>query len=454
MTTLGTAEFYEELGWQNLPSGWFDPDGPVVKALLAAYADPAAYNFSQLLFDAQQARLATASGAFLDMLADDFLGKGLFKRRAAETDTSYRARIKTEILRPRATRQAIINAVESLTGTTVTVFEPNNVRDVGGYSDGSFAWGRSRWGTLSRPYEFFMDVELPKGPGIPNRTGWNVGGWGQMSWGDRTKLQGAITEDEVRAQIVRNIPAGVICWLKIGLDASQPIVVSDETVNFPIDYDREFSGTQNTDITSDAWAVHAISSLGNTVTITVAAEPAYSSVPSGTYGLPPGMTLTSDGRFIGTPTMAGTYFIEALATSSTGVTSDPNNTLGQYTFVIAADMVIPVVVQGQVRALSPTEATTITLAHAPTLGNILVACVSGANTITASSGWVTLHTEAGADNLWVGYRPVPSGATVYTPTGVTGGGAVAVWEVQGASSSWTTSPPTFTINGLVSAPTL
>src|SRR5579883_2162004 len=85
---------------------WFPSNGPVVTALLTGLATSGSFIYGYIQFMRTQSRIATASGGFLDLIANDYFGTN-FLRRAAEPDSVYRARILKELLRPRVTLAAL-----------------------------------------------------------------------------------------------------------------------------------------------------------------------------------------------------------------------------------------------------------------------------------------------------------------------------------------------------------
>lgn len=123
-----------------LPPGWFGLGGqPLRDALLAGMAAAATRISALTTYARNQARLSTLSSFWLDIAALDFFGLK-FQRRRGEADESFRPRIIAELLRPRATRQAIVQAVTELTGTAPDILEPYNPGDCGGYGIGTFAY--------------------------------------------------------------------------------------------------------------------------------------------------------------------------------------------------------------------------------------------------------------------------------------------------------------------------
>lgn len=74
-------------------------------------------------------RLATMSGAFLDMAADDYFGESSLVRQASETDAVYRKRISASLFAERNTRQAVTNAIVAATGVQPVIIETLNASD-------------------------------------------------------------------------------------------------------------------------------------------------------------------------------------------------------------------------------------------------------------------------------------------------------------------------------------
>jgi hypothetical protein len=195
----------------------------------------------------------------------------------------------------------------------------------------------------------------------------------------------------------------------------------------------------------------------NTGVLTGSVAAATSSGASVVYALtggslPPSWTFNTDGSFNGvapTPTQNTTYSFQVTATSG------QLQTIRTFSLFFAGIVLVPSVVQGQVRALNTTEDTVVTMNSPVTAGNVIVVIVTSPNTVTAGDGWITLETQSGVDNTWIGYLFVQaSGATVFIPTSVTGGGTVAAWEVTNQANDWATNPPTFSITGLSNTPGL
>ncbi len=116
-----------------LPSRWFGDDTPILDSLLAGLGAGWSWLYGLLTFVVAQTRVASSTGLWLDLAAQDYFGIRL-ARRGAESDASMRTRILREIRRERGTRSAIVAALQDLTGRAPVVFEPAHPADTG-------AWG-------------------------------------------------------------------------------------------------------------------------------------------------------------------------------------------------------------------------------------------------------------------------------------------------------------------------
>lgn len=122
-----------------LPSQWFPTTAagapsatPVLDGLLHGLAAAWAWLYGLIAYANLQARISTATDVWLDLISLDFFGHR-FPRRAGEPDISFATRIKQEVIRPRATRAALTQALVDLTGHAPAIFEPANASDTGGY---------------------------------------------------------------------------------------------------------------------------------------------------------------------------------------------------------------------------------------------------------------------------------------------------------------------------------
>jgi hypothetical protein len=108
----------------------FSDSNPILEGLIAGAAAILVSAYSLYAYAVEQARIATTTGIWLDLIAQDFFGVGLL-RLINETDDAYRSRILASLFRPQATRSAISNVVEGLTGEKPTIIEPFSPADCG-----------------------------------------------------------------------------------------------------------------------------------------------------------------------------------------------------------------------------------------------------------------------------------------------------------------------------------
>ena len=217
---VGDRDWFKDLMLQHqLPTGWFAEDGPVINAVLDALATAPAFSFEQMIHVAAQIRLTTATGMNLDLIAEDFFGRAQFRRRTGEADDSYRARIDKERLRPRATKAAMIGAIEDLTGTAPEIFEPYSPISAGTYGRSQYYGKAGRLGSLNRPNEVFLSVTRSKGQGIPKVSGYGANqsayGRGMMRYVSRREVRGDVTDAEIIRTVSRTVASGVTAWTEI-----------------------------------------------------------------------------------------------------------------------------------------------------------------------------------------------------------------------------------------------
>ena len=143
---------------------WF-PAGAanVLNALLQGPAWVSSQVHDLVTFAGQQTRVATATGGWLDMIAYDFFGRTLL-RASGQGDDGLRSHIERELLRPRASRPALVAAVQDLTTTTPAIFEPWRPADCGAYGYGGLAYNAAGgYGSLLLTAQCFVTV--PRGGG-------------------------------------------------------------------------------------------------------------------------------------------------------------------------------------------------------------------------------------------------------------------------------------------------
>jgi hypothetical protein len=201
-----------------LPRGWFGDTTPVLDALLSGFAWSLSFIYSLIQYAKSQARIATATDGFLDLISYDFFG-GNLPRKSQEMDAPFRARILATLLREKVTRNGMVLALVALTGRAPIIFEPARPSDTGGWGIG---WGwdtAGGWGSLDLPAQVFITAFRPSGSGIPNVAGWNASygcwGGGYSCWADLSQVQGYVTDSDIYATIAAVKPEGVTAWTQI-----------------------------------------------------------------------------------------------------------------------------------------------------------------------------------------------------------------------------------------------
>lgn len=234
---------------------WGAGETPVLDTVLDGCAGVMAWCYALIAFAKAQTRLGTASGAWLDIAAWDYLG-ARFLRRQTETDDSFRPRVIAEILRPRSTRAAIVGMLVDLTGRQPDIFEPWNPGDCGAYDVGTLAYagsdfaaspsgwdaaqggwdsgsfallepggvsgsspGAGCWGDLGLRNQIFITARRPPGQGLPNVAGFDAAGGGYnvgaLELIDMSQVQGQVTDAEIYARIAQTVAAGTTAWTAI-----------------------------------------------------------------------------------------------------------------------------------------------------------------------------------------------------------------------------------------------
>lgn len=218
------ADFVARLS-SVLPRGWFGENTPNLSAVLACLATPWSWLYGLIRYVSAQTRLSTTTDWWLDIFSIDFFGNGL-PRNQAESDTSYRHRIRLALLQGAATRPAIVAGITALIGSAPTLFEPARCADTGSYGAAtSFvgsgcAYGQAGgWGNLNLPYQFFITVTRPPTPGSGMLSGYTdaAGGWdvGSLSYVDLADLPGYVTDKDIRQALCKLLPVNTVAWLRI-----------------------------------------------------------------------------------------------------------------------------------------------------------------------------------------------------------------------------------------------
>ncbi len=201
-----------------LPGRWFSDTAPVLDALLTGLASAWSGLFGLLGYVRAQARIGSASGIFLDIAAADYLG-GTLPRRVGEADAAYSARIRNNLVAPRATRAGLVAALTSLTGRTPVVFEPLNAGDTGGYNVNLGYNMAGGYGSLELPYQIFLTAYRPNDALINNAGGYSVGPGGYneppMFYAAASEFSGIVSDADIYAAVAAVMPTCGIAWTQI-----------------------------------------------------------------------------------------------------------------------------------------------------------------------------------------------------------------------------------------------
>lgn len=202
-----------------LPTGWFSDDTPVLDALTLSMGVLWVGLIDLISTVRLQTRMATASGVFLDLAALDYCGTAI-SRRAGESDPAFSARLRATVLAPRATRAALIAAIERVTGRTPQIFEPFNATDCGGYSTNTLGYAvAGGYGSLALPYQLFVTAYRPDAVPASHAGGYNQGpgGYnaGPMAWVASGDNPGLLTDSEIYAAIVHALPVNAVAWTRL-----------------------------------------------------------------------------------------------------------------------------------------------------------------------------------------------------------------------------------------------
>ncbi|MDT8871626.1 hypothetical protein RAA17_12355 [Komagataeibacter rhaeticus] len=172
-----------------LPTGWFPSppatgeaeQAPVLNALLQGYGCVFAWIWAMLAATADQTRLATMTGAFLDMFAADFFGT-LLTRNTGESDDAFRTRIEEALFPSLGTRPDVVNTIADEVGSAGRVIEPRNATDCKGLGSlaapaigGGYGYGVAalRYGSRAAPFQLLHSCPLAT-PARPQHRHWTA----------------------------------------------------------------------------------------------------------------------------------------------------------------------------------------------------------------------------------------------------------------------------------------
>jgi hypothetical protein len=207
-----------------LPQSWFADQTPVLDSLLSGLSAAWVWVYSLLQYVTSQSRISSATGVWLDVIALDFFARSL-NRAAGESDSSFRTRIKNELFRERATRNAVEVVLTELTGRAPTIFEPARATDTGGYSSfggegGGVGYNTGGgWGSLSLPFQCFVTAYRPNSGGIAQVAGWcspaGAYGAGAIEYASLDMVGDQVTDADIYAAVASVMPGATTAWTQI-----------------------------------------------------------------------------------------------------------------------------------------------------------------------------------------------------------------------------------------------
>jgi hypothetical protein len=188
-------------------------------ALVAAAAVVLAFAYSLFAYAKAQTRIRTASGIWLDIVAQDFFGTRIV-RAAGQNDDSFRSIILANLLRPQATRQAISDVIEALTG-----FAPRSSSRSAQWTAAPMASAMAAMGALGPmdrspfpPKHFWL--RIAHGSRASQRAGYGASsaGYGvgsQAEYASLDMLGARVTDGQIYDAIAQSKAVGVTIWTRI-----------------------------------------------------------------------------------------------------------------------------------------------------------------------------------------------------------------------------------------------
>ncbi|RRW77793.1 hypothetical protein EGJ48_03385 [Pantoea dispersa] len=191
----------------------------MLDAVLNGLAQALSWVYSLYLYAAMQARILTATGGWLDLIAYDFFGDRI-KREAGQSDADFLNVIRTNMFRERGTRQSIINVLTDLTGIAPDIVEPTRPLDTGSYGGPMIGYGvAGAYGSMMMPYQAFVTAYRPVGVGIPYVAGYRStpSGYSQASRGEYAPAANlaSLTDAQIYAAIASVKMEGTAVWVRI-----------------------------------------------------------------------------------------------------------------------------------------------------------------------------------------------------------------------------------------------
>lgn len=236
ITEFSGQQFADRLA-DLFPRGWASDTAKYsgnVYSLLLSLGQQLAYVQTEVQYAALAQRIQTETSPELDLASIDYLG-GTLPRPDGASDAAFAQAIIAALFQPVATRQALSNALQKLTGFAPRMMEPWNVNDTGAWGVGGPSFWNvdnienpARWGGDQR-YQGFIETTPPAIPSIgPNNP---VLTWDTAYWNVPGYFFGIIPSigEETLNTLLNQIRAyGTTVWVKLlsqsGLISSTGIV--------------------------------------------------------------------------------------------------------------------------------------------------------------------------------------------------------------------------------------
>jgi len=236
-----------------VPTGMVDENGRTYRIAGQMSGTAAVYQGvqNQIDFLKAQTRISSSTGGFLDMSSRDFFGTK-WPRKAGESDTAYSARLLTKFFQPQGTYEAMVSALQALTGNTPTIIRPRRPFDVGAYAQGgrpvvsgsqSVRRGYSTagaYGSLLMPYQAGISIKRPSVGSISGRAGYatltgrtatqnsGAGGYasltgktaaqnrgGYLAYSSLSEMTGGVSDQDIYNTVLATKLEGTLVWVQI-----------------------------------------------------------------------------------------------------------------------------------------------------------------------------------------------------------------------------------------------
>ena len=216
MVTGDVSDFIRRL--QGVLPRWFpDPTAaPVLYGILQGVSVAMAQCYALLAYVRLQTRLQSSSDGWVDLASADYFGNSL-PRKSSEADASFIARIMANLFPEKGTRNAMVRALTTLTGTAPTIFEPARPQDA--FCLGRSGLGTGRLGSYVMNNQAFITVYLPasNGGALIAGLGSTYAGLGSsyLAMADAENLYNVIAHADVYAIIEATKPLASTMWTAI-----------------------------------------------------------------------------------------------------------------------------------------------------------------------------------------------------------------------------------------------